>query len=241
MHSGPRAEVDEQRQHVGMGTGAAARLGEDVKDRQDAAWRDRVADPAEQVRGIVRHQVVDEVEAEYRVVAGAEVRRGGVAVAEQDPVRQAGGGDQLAADRGAAGQVEDGRSQRRMALTQRRGVSAMAAADVKQRAGAGWQRELLRDLGRRQPGQFRLAGHVAPPVGVAGLRLVRAACLAGADGLVQAAPPGPVVGGPRHVGGDRQRRGGIEPAPGAPAQPVLAGPLGDVPRRPQAVEQEPGG
>jgi hypothetical protein len=245
VHAGPRAEVDEQRQHVGLGTGAAARLGEDVEHRQGAARLEHVADPAEQGGGGLGRQVVDEVEAQHRVVAlvgaGREVRRGRVTVAEPHPVGQAGGGDQLTADRGAARQVEYRGGQRRVALGQARGVRAVAAADVEERAGAGGQRQLAGHLGRRQAGELALPGHVAAPVRVTRRRVMRAARLAGPHGLVQAGPPVPVVGGPGHVAGDRQRGGGVQPAPGLPAQPVPAGPLGDVPGGAQAVQQEPGG
>jgi hypothetical protein len=81
--------------------------------------------------------VVHEVEAEHRVVAttqvtGAQVTGGRVAVPEPHPVGHPGRGDDLAADRRAARQVEHRRGQPRVAAAQRRGVQAVAAADVEQ-------------------------------------------------------------------------------------------------------------
>jgi hypothetical protein len=81
--------------------------------------------------------VVHEVETEHRVVAAAQASRaqvtgGRVAVPEPDPVGHPGRGDDLAADRRAARQVEHGRGQPRVAAAQRRGVQAVAAADVEQ-------------------------------------------------------------------------------------------------------------
>jgi len=95
--------------------------------------------------------VVHEVEAEHRVVATAQVTGapvagtqasraqvvgGRVAVPEPHPVGHPGGGDDLAADRRAARQVEHGRGQPWVAAAQRRGVQAVAAADVEQLPGA---------------------------------------------------------------------------------------------------------
>jgi len=86
--------------------------------------------------------MVHEVEAEHRVVAttqvtgaqvtGAQVTGGRVAVPEPHPVGHPGRGDDLAADRRAARQVEHGRGQPRVAAAQRHGVQAVAAADVEQ-------------------------------------------------------------------------------------------------------------
>jgi len=76
--------------------------------------------------------VVHEVEAEHRVVASAQVNSGRVAVPEPNAVGHPGGGDDLAADRRAARQVEHGRGQPRVAAAQRHGVQAVATADVEQ-------------------------------------------------------------------------------------------------------------
>jgi hypothetical protein len=81
--------------------------------------------------------VVHEVEAEHRVVAaaqvaGAQIIGGRVAVPEPHPVGHPGRGDNLAADRRAARQVQHGRGQPRVAAAQRRGVQTVTAADVEQ-------------------------------------------------------------------------------------------------------------
>jgi hypothetical protein len=137
VHLRARAEVDEQAEEVRRRGRAAGRVGEGVHHRQRAAWRQCLAGLAEQGGDLVRAQVVHEVEAEHRVVAtaqvtGAQVTGGRVAVPEPHPVGHPGGGDDLAADRRAARQVQHGRGQPRVAAAQRHGVQAVAAADVEQ-------------------------------------------------------------------------------------------------------------
>jgi hypothetical protein len=147
VHLRARAEVDEQAEEVRRRGRAAGRVGEGVHHRQRAAWRQCLVGLAEQGGDLVRAQVVHEVEAEHRVVAttrvtgaqvtgaqvsGAQVSGGRVAVPEPHPVGHPGRGDDLAADRRTARQVEHGRGQPRVAAAQRRRVQAVAAADVEQ-------------------------------------------------------------------------------------------------------------
>lgn len=237
----PRAEIDEQAEEVRCRRAAAARLGEGVKDREGAAGHERVAHVAEQGGDLVPRQVMDEVEAEHRVVAAAQVAGGDVPVAEPHPVRHPGGGGDLAADGGAARQVEHGGGQPGMAAAQLRGVQAVAAADVQQAPGAGRQPQLPGHLGGAQPGQLVLAADVALPVRVARRRAMAPGGMPAAGHLAEFRPPGPVVRGSRDVVRDRQPGGRVEPAPGAAAEPVAPAADGDVAGRPEAVEQQPGG
>ena len=239
----PRAEVDEQAEEVRGRRGAAARIGEGVQDREGAAGRERVARLAEQDGDLGGRQVVHEVEAEHRVVAPAQLQVAGghVPVVEPHPVRQPGRGDDLTPDRRAARQVEHGGGQPGMAAAQLHGVQAVAAADVEQVPGARRKPQLPGHLRGAEPGELVLAADVALPVGVAGRRAMSPGGTPALGHLAEFSPPGPVVRGSRHVARDRQPGGRVEPAPGAAAEPVAAVMDGDVARRSQAVEQQPGG
>jgi hypothetical protein len=111
VHLRAGAQVDEQREQIGVRGRAPALVGEDVEDGEGAAGPQRRPGPAEQARGLLGCQVMDQVEAEHRVVAVAEVRACRVAFTEPHPVGQAGRGDDLPADGGAARKVEDGGGQ----------------------------------------------------------------------------------------------------------------------------------
>lgn len=243
MNVRTRAEVDEKSEEVRGRRAASARVREGVKDREGAAGRECVAHPAEQGGDLVRRQVVHEVEAEHRVVAATQLEVAGrrVPVAEPHPVRQPGRGDDLAADRRAAGQVEHGSRQPGMAAAQLHGVQAVAAADVEQSPGASRQPQLPGHLGGAQPGELVLAADVALPERIARRSAVRPGGTPAAGHLVEFRPPGPVVRGSRDVARDRQPGQRVEPAPGAAAEPVAAVAGRDVAGRSQAVEQQPGG
>ena len=196
--------------------------------------------PLEKPADLVGFEMVHQVEAEHGVVPGAQVIRGRVPVAIPDPVRQAGRGDDLAADRRAARQVQHGRGQVRIAAAQLRRVPAMPASDVQHGSRIGGQLELPGHLGGAEPGEVKLAEDVPPPVRVPGRRVVVAGGPPAAGHLVQPGPPGPVVGGAGHEPADRQARVRVQPAPGGAAEPVPPGPAADVAAGPQAVQQQPG-
>jgi hypothetical protein len=142
-------------------------------------------DPVEKPADLVGFEMVHEVEAKHGVVPAAQVIGGRVPLAVLDPVRQAGRGDDLAADRRAARQVEHGRGQVRIAAAQLRRVPAVPAADVQHGSRIGGQPELPGHLGGAEPGELELAGDVAAPVRVAGRRVVVPGDRSAAGHLVQ--------------------------------------------------------
>ena len=211
---------------------------EQVQHGERPARLERVVDPAKQRHVLLGAQVVDQVEAERAVVGTAEVDLERVALAVLDAVGHAVLGDDLPADRRAAGKVDDGGLEPGMPAAQLRREPAVAARHVEQRGRLVRQPQRFRHLGRGQPGELELAANVGLPGWVLGRRVVQLEALARPDDLLELRPPVPVLGAVLDEGADVRLGRGVQPAPRGLRQLVAAPVALHVPERVERVEQQ---
>ena len=102
-------------------------------------------------------------------------------------------GDDLPADRRAAGKVDDGGLEPWMPAAELRREPAVGARHVEQRGRFVRQPQRFCHLGRGQPGELELPADVGLPAGVLGRRVVQLEAPARADDVLELRPPLPVL------------------------------------------------